>query len=378
MLKRCFRTAAAFVAAVLFTLPCAAAPSVSAKSAILMDADTGAVLFAHNADERSLIASTTKIMTALVALEHCAPEDEFTVPPEATGIEGSSMYLKAGETLTVRALLYGLMLQSGNDAAVALALACSGSVAEFVALMNLKAQKLHLTNTHFENPNGLDSPQHYSTARDLALLTRCALKNETFAQIVATKSVRVGDRCLTNHNKLLCTLDGALGVKTGYTRAAGRVLVSAAEREGRRLIAVTIRDGNDWEDHRALYDFGFSAFQARRVVERGACVAQLPLLDGTAARLRAAEDVEYPAREGEAARVVPLFPKLAVSAGETGTFAAQGAVYLGERKIATIRLLWDGLEVNDGGTLTENHLGARADVPSASRGADLAGARVGQ
>lgn len=341
-----------------------------------MDADTGAVLFEKHADARSLIASTTKIMTALVALEHCDPEDEFTVPPEATGIEGSSMYLKAWETLSIRALLYGLMLQSGNDAAVALALACSGSVSEFVALMNLKAQKLHLTNTHFENPNGLDSPQHYSTARDLATLTRCALKNDTFAQIVATKSVRLGDRCLTNHNKLLWSLDGALGVKTGYTRAAGRVLVSAAEREGRRLIAVTIHDGNDWADHRALYEDGFAAYQTRRVVGAGETVARMTLPDGTTARLRAAQSLEYAARAEETVRIVPQISTF--SAGEAGAFAGTGAVWLGERKIATVRLLWDGLEEEDGGTLTENHLGARADVPTPCRGADRAGAGVGQ
>ena len=151
-----------------------------------MDADTGRVLYAHNIDRRSLIASTTKIMTAVVVLEHCSADTVYTVPAQATNIEGSSIYLKEGEKLTIRELLYGMMLHSGNDAAIALALACSDSVPEFVALMNLKAQKLGLQDTHFDNPNGLDSETHYSTAADLANLTRYALQNNEFVRMVET------------------------------------------------------------------------------------------------------------------------------------------------------------------------------------------------
>lgn len=343
MRKRLFRAAAVFIAAVLLTLPCAAAPCVSSQSAIVMDADTGAVLFEQNADRRSLIASTTKIMTAILALEHCAPEAHFTIPIEATRIEGSSIYLTEGETLTTRDLLYGMMLHSGNDAAVALALECSGSVSEFVALMNLKAQQLHLRNTHFENPNGLDGPSHYSTARDLAELTRYALKNETFVEIVSTRSIQTGTRTLTNHNKLLWSVEGAIGVKTGYTRAAGRILVSAAERNGRRLIIVTIHDCNDWQDHKALYDHYFAELQTRCLVHSGAPVAKVPLLDGSMATLCAAESVNYAAREKEQAEVIVLYPRTAFCAGAEGTFAGMGAVYIGERQIATIRLLWGGI-----------------------------------
>ena len=343
MKRRFFRTAAAFVAAVLFAIPTAAALELSAASAILMDADTGAVLYEKNADCPSLIASTTKIMTAVVALEHCDPEESFAVPEAATQIEGSSIYLKAGETVTVRELLYGMMLHSGNDAAVALALACSGSVEEFVAQMNLKAQKLGLKNTHFENPNGLDGETHRSSARDLALLTQYALQNEDFLAIVSTKTIRIGERCFSNHNKLLWTLDGALGVKTGYTKAAGRVLVSAAERGGRRLIAVTVRDGNDWQDHRALYDFGFSFYKPREIVGRGECVGTLTAMDGSSADLRADSALEYAAADGETPQIQILYPRLAFSVGAAGSYAGWACVYMGTRCIGKLRLVWDGV-----------------------------------
>lgn len=356
MLKRMFRAAALILAAVLFPLHCFAAPSTSAKSCILMDADSGTVLYENNADERSLIASTTKIMTALVVLEHCDAEQEFRIPVEATGIEGSSMYLKPNEVLTIRELLYGLMLHSGNDAAVALAIACAGSVDGFVALMNEQAQKLGLGNTHFENPNGLDGESHYSTARDLAKLTSYALKNEEFASIVATKNIRIGERCLTNHNRLLWSVNGAIGVKTGYTKAAGRILVSAAKRNGRTLIAVTICDGNDWADHAALYEYGFSCYDVRTVIDVGDAVAQMELMDGSTHTLFANKAVSAYALREEKARVEIVYPRAA--------FCAEGAVladvYLGERFLERITLTWE--EANEG-TDTEDHIGARTCLP---------------
>lgn len=363
-MKHCLiRTAAALLATVLFTFGAAAAPSVSAQCAILLDADSGAVLYAQNTDTRSLIASTTKIMTAVVVLEHCPLDTEYTIPPEATGIEGSSIYLKAGERLTIRDLLYGMLLHSGNDAAVALALACSDSVPEFVALMNLKAQQLGLKNTHFENPNGLDGETHYSTAADLAELTRYALENDAFREIVSTKSICIGQRALTNHNKLLWSVEGAIGVKTGYTKAAGRILVSAAERVGRRLIVVTINDGNDWQDHAALYDYGFSQYQTVEAIAAGQRVLRLPLMDGKTAILAAEQAFCYALAEGESLHVEPLYPRAAFTAGERGTFAGFGAVYLGEKQIGTIRLVWGGLEEQHDGTLTEDHIGARRSIP---------------
>ena len=184
MFKWIPRTAAALLAAVLFLpLP---AKAVSAQKAILLDANTGRVLYEKDADSRSLIASTTKIMTALIVCEQCNILDRMRIPKEAVGVEGSSMYLREGEVLTLQELLYGLMLSSGNDAAVALAIYCGGTVEGFVQLMNDKAHRLGLTGTHFENPNGLDSPGHYSTARDLAILAAYAMKNPIFVQTVST------------------------------------------------------------------------------------------------------------------------------------------------------------------------------------------------
>lgn len=188
MKKMWIRTAAALLAAAAFIVPAAAQPAVSAESYILMDGDTGAVLAEKDADRQALIASTTKIMTAVVVLEHMPLGRVVEVPAAAAGTEGSSIYLKAGEQLSVEELLYGMMLQSGNDAAAALAMVCAGSVEEFAALMNLKAQTLELRNTHFENPTGLDGERQYSSARDLALLTRFSLEDPVFREIVSTKS----------------------------------------------------------------------------------------------------------------------------------------------------------------------------------------------
>ncbi|MBQ3355801.1 MAG: D-alanyl-D-alanine carboxypeptidase [Oscillospiraceae bacterium] len=361
-MKWLYRTAAAFVASVLFLSVCYAAPSDSAKCSILMDADTGRILYAKNSDKKSMIASTTKIMTAIVVLEHCDLNEEYEIPPEATGIEGSSIYLQAGERLTIRDLLYGMMLHSGNDAAVALALACSDSVPEFVDLMNLKAQQLGLHQTHFENPNGLDGDAHYSTAADLARMTRYALQNEAFAEIVATKSIQIGTRSLTNHNKLLWSCDGAIGVKTGYTKAAGRILVSAAERNGRRLIAVTICDGNDWQDHKALYDYGFSQYPERVLISAGEDVGWVDCVDGSRAYLTAGEDVSYPAYENENVRVTVRYPKICFAPGAAGSPAGYGTVTIGDREVGTVTLLWKGRETDDR-TVTEDPFCAWSLLP---------------
>ena len=233
----------------------AEAVEVSATAAVLLDADTGQVLYEKNGDERMLIASTTKIMTALVVLEQASLDDTITVT-QAHMAEGSSMYLKPGETVRVEELLYGLLLCSGNDAALALADHCGG-LERFVAEMNRKAAELGMTGTSFANPNGLDQKGHYSTARDMARLAACAVKNETLVRLCSTRSVTVGGRTMTNHNRLLRSIDGCIGLKTGYTRAAGRTLVSCVRRNGRTLITVTLQDGNDWADHAALYEFGF-------------------------------------------------------------------------------------------------------------------------
>ena len=293
-MKRVFAgTAAALLAAVLFVPGKAGA--VSAQSAAVMDPISGRLLFDKNSSKQSLIASTTKIMTALLICERCNVLDQMQIPKEAVGIEGSSMYLREGEKLTLQELLYGLMLSSGNDAAVALALYCCGSIEEFANQMNDKARSLGMTQTHFANPNGLDAKDHYSTARDLAILAAFAMENPVFAQTVSTKTITAGNRFLRNHNKLLWLYPGADGVKTGYTKAAGRILVSSAERNRRRLVAVTINDPNDWHDHATLLDQGFSKYNLQRIVTVGDCVGYREIAGGTPSRVAvlAAENYVY-------------------------------------------------------------------------------------
>lgn len=242
-------------------------PLNAARCMTVIDADTGNVLFSHNANERRGMASTTKIMTALVAIENAPPDEEFTIPKEAIGIEGSSVYLKEGERLTLRELLYCLLLESGNDAATAIAISVGGSEEKFVRMMNETAEKLGLTDTSFKNPHGLSDDDHYTTAHDLAIITKRAMELPLFREIVATKrySVRYdgteNGRRLVNHNKLLFSAEGVIGVKTGYTKRDGKCLVSAAEKDGMTLIAVTLQDAFPASTHKALLDFAFSTHE---------------------------------------------------------------------------------------------------------------------
>ena len=235
------RLLGAVFAVLLFVVqvPAAQAVGTSAASAILMEADSGRVLYEQNADEPRLIASITKLMTALVALESGKSlDDVVTIQEEDTRTEGSALYLKPGEHVKLETLLYGLLLHSGNDAALAIARFCGGSVEDFVAGMNAKAQALGMTNSHFANPNGLNDQGHYSSARDMALLARACLENEYLAQMVSTRTITLEGRTFTNHNKLLWRYEGCVGMKTGFTERAGRTLVSAAQREGLSLIHI--------------------------------------------------------------------------------------------------------------------------------------------
>lgn len=273
-------------ALLLAALPANAAPSVSAKSAILMEARERTVLYQQNAFVRMPMASTTKIMTAIVAIESGNVKRTVSVPLAATGIEGSSIYLYPEERLTVEELLYALLLESANDAAAALAIAVAGSVDAFADRMNAKADELGLTATHFVNPHGLDHENHYTTAYDLALITAYALENETFRAICATvkKTISLkgdeGTRVLVNHNKLLTRYEGAIGVKTGFTKKSGRCLVSAAERDGLTLIAVTLSAPDDWKDHSALLDFGFTRYERVSLAAEGATLSSLSVTGG--------------------------------------------------------------------------------------------------
>ena len=315
--------AAASLAAILLLSVPVRGLEVSARQAVLLDGYSGETLWEKDPDTPALIASTTKIMTALVVLERCGLGDMVEVPPEAAGVEGSSMYLRAGETLTVEDLLYGLMLASGNDAAAALAIHTAGSPEAFTALMNEKAAELGLRDMHFANPHGLDSPENYASPRSLGRLTMAAMDNPDFRAIVSTRRRNAGDRVLVNHNKLLGQYPGAVGVKTGYTRAAGRILVGAAEREGRRLISVTLSAPDDWEDHRKLLDYGFSRYETRPLVTAGQQVGTIPLLFGDREDLPllAEETVEFPLLPGEtpAFRIVALPYVTAAHTGSAGT-----------------------------------------------------------
>ena len=275
--------------AVLFTSNVAAA-EVSAKSAIVIEAESGTVVFEKDADTRRPMASTTKIMTALCAIETGRLDETVEVSPEAVGVEGSSVYLEAGDRLTLLSLVKALMLESANDAAEAIAIAVSGSVEDFAALMNEKAAALGLHNTHFTNPHGLSDDDHYTTARELALLSAYAMKNEVFRSVVSTVSERIecGDsyRTLTNHNKMLRIYDGAVGVKTGFTKASGRCLVSAAERDGVMLVAVTLSAPDDWHDHEVMLDMGFDTLCRELLMGEGEFVGRVPCLGGEASEVR--------------------------------------------------------------------------------------------
>lgn len=340
-MKRILSAAAALIAAVLpfcgqIQAAAPKAPGISARCAILMDADSGTVLYERQANQKSLIASTTKIMTGYLVCREMDLDASVTVPPEAEGVEGSSMYLRAGEEMTVRDLLLGLMLHSGNDAAEALSILCDGSEEAFVDRMNQTAEDLGLTATSYANPHGLDSENNYSTARDLARLAAAALENDTFRQTVSTKSAMAAGRALTNHNKLLWHCPGCIGVKTGYTKAAGRILVSAAEREGRRLICVTINAPDDWRDHRALLDWGFSQYEPRPLARKGETLCRLRTAAAAEQAMLAEADLTVPMLPSEEVRLefLPDFvPALSENPGG-GTVR----LWLGHRLLAEVRV----------------------------------------
>lgn len=249
--------------------------AISAKSAVLIDTSSGRILYEQNAREQLPMASTTKIMTGLLACESGKLDKSVKISPFASGTEGSSLWLKIGEKQTLEDLTYGLMLKSGNDAAVAIAEYLGGSVDAFALLMNKRARELGAVNTNFMNPHGLDADGHYTTAYDLALIAREAMKNKKFRSIVSTKTYSIPmegekwDRALKNHNKLLWRYDGCNGVKTGFTKRCGRCLVSSAKRDKKKLICVTINAPDDWNDHTYLLDYGFSNFRNKRVLKKG-------------------------------------------------------------------------------------------------------------
>lgn len=340
----CRRLAGLFCALVLMgsvlTTP-ARAVGTSASAAILVDVDSGRVLYTQNADARMLIASTTKIMTALVAIENGDLSGIVTVGRDATLAEGTSMYLKVGDRLTLETLLYGLLLCSGNDAAVAIADAVGGSQAKFVAMMNRKAAELGMTHTSFANPNGLDAENHYSTAADMAKLACAAVENETLVRIASTRSITIGGRTMSNHNKLLSMMDGCIGLKTGYTKAAGRTLVSCAVRNGQRLVAVTLQDGNDWADHQTLYEYGFSAYPASQAVTIGQTVESVRVRNGfpSTVPLVAAGSFSWPVGKGETLTTKVKLTETLTAPISAGTVAGQAVFTLNGTEVGRVKLL---------------------------------------
>ncbi len=267
-------------------------PHTGGAAAYLMNYESGMELYAENADTPLPMASTTKLMTAIIVSETLDFEKTVTVKKESVGIEGSSIYLFEGEKISVKTLMYALLLESANDAATALAIECAGSVESFALLMNKKARDMGLKSTHFTNPHGLDDEEHYTTARELALIAAEALRDERIAQIVATKSYRAkvekGEesyRHMTNHNRLLYTYDGAIGMKTGFTKRTGRCLVSAAKRDGMTLIAVTLNTAGDWQVHRNMLDFGFENYKIINIAEKNEITYKIECTGGTSGEI---------------------------------------------------------------------------------------------
>lgn len=267
----------------------AAPPILSAQGAVLMDAKTGQVLYDRNMNKQLAPASTTKIMTAIIAIESGRLDETTRVSVHAASTAGSSLHLYPGQNITLRELVTGLLLRSGNDAAVAIAEHLAGSVDAFVGIMNQKAGSIGALHTHFRNPHGLSAPNHVSTAFDLAWITRYALNNPTFAQIVGTKETQIEwldrkgnshDRNLRNTNKLLWMLEDADGVKTGTTNAAGPCLVSSATRNNQKLIAVVLHDHSRWYDSMMLLKHGFDTYDLYEYAEQGAVFAALPVDSG--------------------------------------------------------------------------------------------------
>ncbi|MBR7091499.1 MAG: D-alanyl-D-alanine carboxypeptidase [Clostridia bacterium] len=264
--------------------------SSSAKSSIVMDVDTGRVFYQKNSDQKLAIASTTKIVTAITAIENVGDIDAvIRVDDKSIGVYGTSIYLQKGEELSIRELLYGLMLRSGNDAATAIAYSVGGSIESFCEMMNQTARKAGATSSNFVNPHGLDQDEHYTTAYDLAKITAYALNNEIFADIVKTKNIKISgvdnDRYLVNKNKLLNTLDGCIGVKTGFTDNAGRCLVSACERDGMRVVCVVLNCGPMFEESAKLINAVYQKYKMCDVLESYNYVGSVDVENGDKARV---------------------------------------------------------------------------------------------
>ena len=319
-------------------------PSVSAQSAVLYQPDTGLFPIEKAADTPLPMASTTKIMTALTVLRLLSPNDTVSVAKEAVGIEGSSAYLHEGERLSVKDLLYALLLQSANDAAVALAIHACGTVEAFVAEMNALAADLGLKNTCFQNPHGLPDDGHFTTARELALITEAAMQEPLFKGIVSTKVYRVTtserELVFANHNKLLRFSEDAIGVKTGFTKDSGRCLVGAAERDGVCFISVTLNAPSDWRDHQEMWEYGFSRFEKREILSAEEYTKNILVFGAIKPYVTVTNREAFSAvlPKGASLRLIPEVLPLPALPIVEGQVLGKLAICLNEKRIATLSL----------------------------------------
>ncbi len=326
----------------------AAGINTTGTAAILMDGESNRILYGKNIHQKLPIASTTKIMTAIVALEHGELDETVIIPPEASGVEGSSIWLAAGEKHTLEDLLYALMLRSGNDAAVAIAIHISGSVEEFAELMNATAKKIGAYNTNFVNPHGLHDPNHYSTAYDLALIASYGLKNPDFERIVSTKFRTIPweghdwKRVMQNKNKLLWQYEGANGVKTGFTKKAGRCLVASAKRDDMQLVSVVLNCGPMFEESKELLDYGFNNYRLVKLITENEIFTAIPVRNGKtdALGLVPAENFSIALKEEEKGkiRIEKDLPEQINAPVEKGQDIGSVRVYYDDRLIRVIPL----------------------------------------
>lgn len=324
--------------------------AISADSAALIDVQSGRILYGKNMDKRMRIASLTKIVTAIVAIESGKLNETVTVSKNAYRVEGSSIYLDLGEKQKLIDLVYAIMMRSGNDAATAIAEHVGGgSVQKFVDMMNAKVKELGLTGTHFANPHGLDAKDHYSTAYDMAKLTAYALWNPIFREVVSTKVKKIPwegkdwDRTMRNKNKMLFRYEGADGVKTGYTEAAGRCLASSASRSGRQLAVIVLNDRDDWNDSSKMLDYGFTKYQYFSPVDDSQSVTSIPVKNGSVDNvdILVRQKLAYPLREEEKnnVRTELKLPKQLRAPLKEGEKVGEMIVYMNDKKIGSLPLV---------------------------------------
>lgn len=335
-MKRILAVVLAIISVTAFNIKTKAA-SLSAYTVI--EQSSGRILYSVNGDNKMPMASTTKVMTAVLVIEKLDLEKEYSIPDAAVGIEGSSIYLTKGEKLTGLELLYGLMMASGNDAAYALAIITAGSLNEFIYQMNMKAQELGLKNTHFADPCGLRSDGHYTTSNDLAALCAYAMNNPLFCQVVSTKNYQIrgpkGTRYLYNKNRILGEFEGGNGIKTGYTRAAGRCLCSSAKRNGMQIISVVLNDYNWFNNSKALLEKAFNEYSLVQIAQKGKKVTSVNISGGNKQKcdIITNEDVFYPLKKGEYIKAqyeIVLNKQAPVNMGES---AGRVAFYLDDNLV---------------------------------------------